>query len=172
MVKTVRLASDLQTDSIVDGDGIRTVIWFQGCPHNCPECHNPESHDFSGGTEYLIDDILKHMESLENQKGITFSGGEPMMQPEALVIIAKKAKELGLDIWSWSGFTFEELLEFSKNKPIYKEVLENIDILVDGRFEIALKSFSVKFRGSSNQRILDVKKSMQKKKAISYAKYQ
>jgi len=172
MQNVVRLASEIQFDSIVDGEGIRTVIWFQGCPHNCFDCHNPQSHDFNGGFEILLEDVLAQTEKLENQSGVTFSGGEPMMQPDTLLLIAKKVKEQGMNVWCWSGFTFEELLKMSEKKHIYLELLAYIDVLVDGKFEYDKKSLNAKFRGSTNQRILDVPESLEKKKAIVIEKYQ
>lgn len=167
----VRLFGPVQKDSIVDGEGLRTVIWFQGCPHHCPGCHNPESHDFKSGKEVPVDEILEKIDNLRNQDGITFSGGEPMSQPEALLVIAKHIKEKGLNTWCYSGFTFEQLLEMAQENEIYFKILENIDVLVDGRFEIKEKSLDLKFKGSANQRILDVKKSLKEQKPILIPKY-
>ena len=160
----VRLAADLQSDSIVDGDGIRTVIWFQGCSHKCEGCHNPETHDFFGGHEYELDDILDQIKELEYQDGITLSGGDPFFQSEAATKIAKYAKELGLNVWAYTGFLFDDIL---KNKKM-KELLENIDVLIDGRFEIDKKSLNCKYRGSTNQRIIDVKKSLEDGSIVLY----
>ena len=171
MVEVVRLASDLQNDSIVDGAGIRTVIWMQGCSHNCLGCHNPESHDFNGGFLKNLDDLLDEISELDGQQGITLSGGEPLMQPEAALAIAKYAKYGGLDVWAWSGFVFEQLIEFSKTKPVYLELLKNIDVLVDGKFELENKSLNCKFRGSTNQRILDVAKSLEQNEVVLHEKY-
>ena len=168
----VRLASpEIQTDSIVDGEGIRSVIWFQGCPHHCKECHNPETWPFRDGYEVKIDDLKQQISELEFQKGVTFSGGDPMAQPEALVELVKCVHDNNMNVWVYTGFDFEELLELMKTKEVYKEILNNIDVLVDGRFMIAKKSFDVKFRGSTNQRILDVPASMKKKKAVEIEKY-
>ena len=171
MKDRVRLASTLQMDSIVDGEGIRTVIWFQGCPHKCPSCHNPESHALDAGFEVNLVDLLSEIGELEYQDGITLSGGEPMLQPHAVCEIASLVKTLGMSVWCWSGFTFEELLGIAKHNPVYIECLKNIDVLVDGKFEIAKKSLSCKFRGSTNQRILDVQKSLKKGSAVLMKKY-
>lgn len=171
MKEVVRLAAPIQKDSIVDGEGLRTVIWFQGCPHNCPGCHNPSSHDLKGGTITKISDIIKFIDDLKHQDGITFSGGEPMHQPEALLQIAKHAKEKKLNTWSFTGYTFEELLIMSEKNPIYLEILNNIDVLVDGTFKIKEKSLNLKFRGSKNQRIIDVKKSLKNNKCVLIQKY-
>ncbi len=167
----VRLAAPLQPDSIVDGEGIRTVIWFQGCSHDCPGCHNPSSHDFNGGFLANVQDIAEEIAKLEFQDGITFSGGDPLFQPEALLALLKATHNNKLNAWVYTGFTYEQLLKMAEEKPIYREVLENIDILVDGRFVLALKSFEVMFRGSSNQRIIDVPKSLAQGKVVLVEKY-
>jgi len=167
----IKLASDIQEDSIVDGEGIRTVIWTQGCSHNCPECHNPETHDFNGGTSVLLEELKQKLDTLEFQDGITFSGGDPMFQAKACAEVAKHAKEIGLNVWCYTGFTFEQLLELAnKNKSIL-EFLENIDVLIDGKFDNTLKSYDLKYRGSKNQRIIDVKLSLEKKTACVIEKY-
>ena len=168
----VRLASpEIQTDSIVDGEGIRSVIWFQGCPHHCLECQNPETWAFEGGYETKIEDLKERIAELEFQAGVTFSGGDPMAQPEALAELAQCVHDNKMNVWVYTGYTFEELLELMRTKESIKDVLENIDVLVDGRFEIKKKSFDVKFRGSTNQRILDVPASLKKKKAIEIEKF-
>ena len=168
----VKLANpNIQLDSIVDGEGIRSVIWFQGCSHNCPGCHNPETHDFNSGFEVSIDEMKKKIDHLEYQTGVTFSGGDPMMQIEALEELAKHVHECGMNVWCYTGYTFEELLELAKKNSHYLEALKNIDVLVDGRFVLVLKSFDVQFRGSSNQRIIDVAKSLEEGKAVSVLKY-
>ena len=156
----IRLASDLQKGSIVDGVGIRAVIWTQGCTHNCPGCHNPETHSFKGGFVVDTDEIKKEIEQLTTEDGVTFSGGDPMMQVDACLDIAKIIKKCGLNIWCYTGYTFEELLKMSEKKPSIMEFLKLIDILVDGKFIIKEKSLNLKFRGSRNQRIIDVKKSL------------
>jgi len=162
----IRLAADLQSDSIVDGLGIRTVIWTQGCSHNCPSCHNPETHDFNGGDLVDIEDVIERIEDLEGQTGVTFSGGDPMFQPKACAILAKKIHELGMNVWAYTGFTYEELLE-NGNKDIL-EFLSEIDVLIDGKFDPNKKSLDLEFRGSSNQRIIDVKKSLENHKIILF----
>ena len=155
----IRLAADLQEDSIVDGNGIRTVIWTQGCSHNCPSCHNPSTHSFDGGELVDVEDVIERIENLSNQDGITFSGGDPMFQAKACSIIAKKIHELGMNVWAYTGFTFEELLD-KGNKEIL-DFLRNIDVLIDGKFELSKKSLDIKFRGSTNQRVIDVPSSLE-----------
>ena len=168
----VRLAAkDIQSDSIVDGEGIRSVIWFQGCSHHCKECQNPETWDFNAGYEVSIESMKEQIKELEYQKGVTFSGGDPMFQPEALTELAKCVHECGMDVWVYTGFTYEELMKLAEKNKAYVDALNEIDVLVDGRFVLELKSFEVKFRGSSNQRILDVKESLKEGKAIEIEKY-
>ena len=168
----VRLAMpDIQEDSIVDGEGIRSVIWFQGCSHHCKECHNPETWDFDGGVEVSIDDVKKQIDELEFQAGVTFSGGDPMSQIEALVELAKYVKEKGMNVWCYTGFLYEDLEKMGEKNPLYKEVFNYIDVLVDGPFVLDLKSFEVAFRGSSNQRLIDIPKTLEKGKVITLEKY-
>ena len=167
----MRLASNLQTDSIVDGEGIRTVIWTQGCSHNCKGCHNPETHDHLKGIEVDTEDIKKQILSVSNQDGITLSGGDPFFQIEASSDIAKFCKQNNLNVWAYTGFTFEKLLEMSETKPELKEFMNNIDVLVDGKFELENKSLNLKFRGSRNQRILDMSESMKLQKPVVIEKY-
>ena len=163
----IRLSSELQRDSVVDGEGIRTVIWTQGCPHHCRGCHNPITHSFTGGFLKDVDELVNEISQLEFQDGITFSGGDPMMQPEECTYIAQKCKEMGYNIWCYTGFLYEELLD----DPKKVKFLNYIDVLVDGKFEIDKKSYSAKFRGSSNQRLINVKASLKKGKAFVFRKY-
>lgn len=164
--KYIRLAADLQTDSIVDGPGLRAVIWTQGCGHHCRGCQNPQTWDFEGGGEIPIDLVLAEIDKLKYHQGLTFSGGDPMYQPEACNIIAKYAKEKGLDIWVYTGFTWEQLQKMSEKKKIYKEFLENTDVLVDGKFVQSKKDLNLLFRGSSNQRLIDVQKTLKNKEIV------
>lgn len=157
----IRLATtDIQRDSIVDGEGIRSVIWTQGCAHKCKACHNPETHSFTEG--YLIDvEIIKSkIKTLEGQDGITLSGGDPMYQPKQCAEIAKFCHEENLNVWCYTGFTYEKLIELSKNNSDILEFLNNIDVLIDGKFMIEQKSYDSKFRGSKNQRVIDVPESL------------
>lgn len=168
---TIELAADLQIDSIVDGEGIRTVIWTQGCPHSCEGCHNPHTHNIKDGITVEVEEVLKEIDLLDGQDGITFSGGDPFIQPLACSVIAKYAKTKGLNIWCYTGYIFEQLLELANKKKDILKFLEEIDVLVDGKFEINQKSYNTVFRGSSNQRIIDVKKSLTKNKVILVEKY-
>ena len=167
----IRLASELQSDSIVDGEGIRTVIWTQGCPHHCKGCHNPGTFSFAGGFEVDTKEIIEQISKLELQDGITFSGGDPFVQPKACAEIAEAAKNMGYTTWSFTGYTFEELLENSKENPDIMEFLKNLDVLIDGRFELEEKSLDIYYRGSRNQRIIDVPKSLKENKVVLIEKY-
>lgn len=160
----VRLAADIQPDSILDGSGIRTVIWFQGCLHNCKGCQNPETHDMNGGIVVDVDELKMKLKNLKYQSGITLSGGDPFFQPEAALEIAKFAKSIGLNVWAYTGFTYEALLS-DKSRL---DLLKYVDVLVDGKFMIDKKSLNCKFRGSTNQRLINVKKSMEAGGVVLY----
>jgi len=169
----IRLSHTITRDSIVDGPGLRAVIWTQGCRHNCEGCHNPSTHDFNGGFLMEIDDILEELKSLHLHRGITLSGGEPFEQPLECAAIAKRAKELGLDVWCYTGYTFEELID-KKGKRYrreWEELLQLVDVLVDGPFIKDKKNLLLKFRGSDNQRILDVRKSLKYKIPVLMEEY-
>ncbi len=159
----IRVAG-LIPESIVDGRGIRYVVFTQGCPHNCKGCHNPDSHSVSGGKLADTDEIFEEFKENPILKGITFSGGEPFLQPEPLVELAKKVHEVKKDITCYSGYTFEELMEM-KN-PAVKELLENVDVLIDGRYIEEEKNLELLFRGSENQRVIDSKASIKLGKAV------
>lgn len=160
----VRLAADIQPDSILDGSGIRTVIWFQGCSHNCKGCQNPETHDMNGGMVVDVDELKMKLKNLKYQSGITLSGGDPFFQPDAALEIAKFAKSVGLNVWAYTGFTYEALLS-DKSRL---DLLKNVDVLVDGKFMMDKKSLNCKFRGSTNQRLIDVKKSLEAGGVVLY----
>ena len=154
--------ADIVDDSIVDGPGFRMTVFAQGCPHHCPGCHNPATHDFDGGKEVDVQRILDLAAQNPLLSGITLSGGEPFCQPEAMTALAKGAKAIGLHVMAYSGWTFEELLQ----KPDVRPLLESIDVLVDGRFILAQRTLSLAFRGSRNQRIVDVPASLQQGHAV------
>ena len=154
----VRMAG-IANDSIVDGPGLRLTVFFQGCRHNCYKFHNPQTHDLSGGREEDTDKILKMLDDNILLSGITISGGEPFLQPKAAEELAKGTKQRGMNVIIYTGFTYEELI---KNE-VCSSVLKYTDILIDGKFEYEKRSLELKFRGSSNQRAIDVKKSMEEK---------
>lgn len=168
---TIRLASVIQKDSIVDGEGIRSVIWTQGCPHKCLNCHNPGTHNPKGGFSMDLADIKSEIASLKDQDGITLSGGEPFEQVEAIYEVASYAKSIGLNVWCYTGYTFEQLLEMGKSNDMYIKALEAINVLIDGKFVYKLKSLNLIYRGSSNQRIIDVKESLVNNRVVLIEKY-
>ena len=157
----VRIAGVIR-ESIVDGPGIRFVVFAQGCPHHCPGCHNPATHDVKGGTLVLIDTIIAEMQKNPLLDGLTLSGGEPFAQPEGFAELARRAQDLGYHVMAYSGYTYESLVA----QKAQRQLLEHTDLLVDGRFEISQKSLLLKFRGSKNQRIIDVRRSRQENHII------
>ena len=168
----VRLARGLQTGSIVDGEGLRAVVWAQGCSHNCTGCHNKQTHDFGGGFEVDVDDINEQISSLKLHSGITLSGGDPLFQPMQFAQIACHAKKVGLSVWCYTGFTFEQLLQLVKtNEHIYR-LLQHIDVLVDGKFILEQRTLNLKYRGSKNQRVIDVQESLKENKIVIRQGYQ
>lgn len=167
----IRLAGKLQSDSIVDGEGLRAVVWTQGCPHKCVGCHNPKSHDMSGGFEITTEELKEELSRLSYLTGITLSGGEPFMQPEACKELSDYVKSIGLNVWCYSGFTFEQLISIGKYKKEVLDLLETIDVLVDGKFELANKTLNMRYRGSTNQRIIDVKMSLQMGEIVEIHEY-
>lgn len=149
--------SGLLDDSIVDGPGIRLTVFGQGCPHHCYGCHNPETWDFCGGCLIEEEKIVKVAKSNPLIRGITFSGGEPFYQAAGFTKLARLFKKEGYEVASYTGYTFEQLIQGTDEQL---DLLDSIDVLIDGLFVLELKSLSLAYRGSSNQRILDAKKSM------------
>ena len=147
----------IQTDSIVDGPGIRTTFFCQGCPHHCAGCHNPETWPFEGGTPMETETMLEVVTSNPLCRGVTFSGGEPFAQAAGFAKLARLLKAAGKEVASYSGYTFEQLL---CGTPAQKALLAQLDVLIDGPFIRAEKSLETPFRGSKNQRVLDVPKSL------------
>lgn len=160
---TVRIAGVVR-ESIVDGPGLRFVVFTQGCPHHCPGCHNPQSHDFNGGYDCELGKILDAIDKNPLLSGVTLSGGEPFCQAQALLPLAQAVKSRGLGVMAYSGWTFEELLQLKD--PAVRQLLEYCDILVDGRYEESLRDLTLRFRGSSNQRLLDVPASLCEGQAV------
>ncbi|MGE5371805.1 MAG: anaerobic ribonucleoside-triphosphate reductase activating protein [Solirubrobacterales bacterium] len=147
-------------ESIVDGPGIRAVVFAQGCSKKCRGCHNPQTWDFSGGYEMDTESIIREIGATRLLRGVTFSGGEPFLQPHAFLEIARAVKLMGLDILVFTGNTFEELLVQAEKEPAIQELLGLTDILIDGPFVEEEKDLSLAFRGSRNQRILDLRASL------------
>ena len=161
----IRVAG-IVNDSIVDGPGFRLAVFTQGCPHHCPGCHNPATHDFEGGKIDSTERITEMMKQNLLLDGLTLTGGEPFCQAEACAVLAENAKALGLNVWSYSGWTVEQLLEKSKTEPDVAHLLNSIDVLVDGPFILSQRTLELRFRGSKNQRLIDVKPSLQSGLAI------
>lgn len=154
---TIQIAGVVR-ESIVDGPGIRFVVFCQGCPHLCPGCHNPVTHDFDGGYPCEVSKIVDAIDQNPLLDGVTFSGGEPACQPEGFLVLAKAVKERNLNIIMYSGFTLEELEKMAETDEKLSELLSLIDYLIDGRYEEALRDLTLSFRGSRNQRIIDMKR--------------
>lgn len=153
MNNTTLRVLDIVPGTSVDGPGLRTSIYFAGCCHQCEGCHNPQSWDFAGGHAMTVNEIIDVVE--ENGFNVTFSGGDPIYQAEALLPLAKELKKRGYNIWCYTGFLFEELLQ----RPHYPELLDYIDVVVDGPFQLPLRDISLRFKGSSNQRLINVSQS-------------
>lgn len=161
-------------EDTVNAPGISMTLFLQGCTHpegtpnmdcngHCEQCHNPQSWALDKGDVFTQEQILKELQSSELHKTLVLSGGEPICQIEALIPLCQKVKELGYNIWLYSGYTFEQL---QLQVPRWKELAQYLDVLVDGPFIPSLKSYRLKFRGSKNQRILDVQKSVNKNRPI------
>lgn len=155
----IRIAG-LVDDSIVDGPGFRLAIFTQGCPHDCPGCHNPDTHSFDGGKMDTTEHIISMMEDNVLLDGITLTGGDPFCQPLPCSVIAEAAKKDGLNVWAYSGWTFEQLLGKAQEDADVKRMLASVDVLVDGPFILAKRTLELRFRGSSNQRLIDVPASL------------
>lgn len=145
----------------VDGPGLRTSIYFAGCCHHCEGCHNPQSWDINNGKPTTIDDLLKVIRY--NEFPVTFSGGDPFYQIEAVTELARQIKQqLGYNIWCYTGYLWEEILQHEEFMPL----LQYVDVIVDGRFVLSQRNISLLFRGSNNQRIIDVQQSLQTKTIV------
>lgn len=152
MATTLRVL-DIVEGTSVDGVGLRTSIYFAGCPHHCPECHNPQSWNPENGRDMTISEIMDII--IENDYNVTFSGGDPLMQIGELTLLANEIINAGYKIWCYTGYTYETICQSSK----LSQILPYLDVLVDGQFVAALRDVDLLFRGSSNQRLIDVKKS-------------
>ncbi len=144
---------DIIDGTSVDGPGLRTSIYFAGCAHQCPGCHNTSTWDFNAGRDMSIDQLMAHI--IENDMNVTFSGGDPLYQIENITKLARKIQLAGKTIWCYTGFKYEELITGCR----YEELFDYIDVLVDGPFVESLRDTDLLFRGSSNQRLIDINKS-------------
>lgn len=158
-METIRIAGVIK-ESIVDGPGIRFVVFTQGCPHRCPGCHNQQTHDAAGGTQMALERILQAIDQNPLLDGLTLSGGEPFEQAGQAAKLARAAKQRGLHVICYTGYTFEYLRAHADDRNDWNELLAACDILVDGRFEQKLKDLTLRFRGSRNQRVIDLVQSL------------
>lgn len=154
----------INRNSIVDGKGIRMTVFMQGCSHNCKGCQNPDTHDFNGGYEADTDEIIDNLKKCKYHQGITLSGGDPFFQPIAATQLANGAHEIGKNVWCYTGYKIEEILEHGT--PDQLKLLESVDVLVDGKFIESCKTLNKTFAGSTNQRIIDVKQTLAEGKPV------
>lgn len=169
MEESIRIAGVVR-ESIVDGPGLRFVVFCQGCPHNCKGCHNPITHDFEGGYDCNIDKILKAIDENPLLDGVTFSGGEPVCQSSNFLSLAKELVKRELNILMFTGYTFDQVIKMAENDKDLKELLSLLDIMIDGPYIESERDLTLQFRGSKNQRILDMKKSLATGIPIDYEK--
>ncbi len=155
----IRIAGVVK-ESIVDGPGLRYVVFAQGCKHNCKGCHNPHTHSFEGGSIIRVDDIISQMKANPLLDGITLSGGEPFEQAECFAKLAKKAKANGYDVMTYTGYAYEAILKYKHERAGWDELFENSDVIVDGKYEENKRNLMLSYRGSENQRIIDVEQSI------------
>ena len=155
-------------DSISNGEGWRAVLFVSGCPHRCIGCHNPQTWDSSEGMPYEENDIFEQIMNNPFLDGLTLSGGEPFLYYKQLTSLVMRVKQKGLNIWAYTGFTFEELLSKSYSNSSLDCFIKHIDVIVDGKFEIDKRDSKLLFRGSSNQRIIDVQASIAKHETVLY----
>lgn len=153
--KTIRVCG-IEPESIVDGPGFRYVVFVQGCPHHCHGCHNPESWAFDAGEDMTAEELFEQIKKDPLLRGVTFSGGEPFEQVEALLELARLVKGAGLTLMSYSGYTLDELE--ARHDPKTDELLGMLDILVDGRYDESLRNLTLVYCGSENQRVIDMNK--------------
>ena len=157
----IRIAG-VVNDSIVDGPGLRFAVFTQGCSHHCPGCQNPETHDPQGGHDEDTDALIARMKKNPLLSGLTLTGGDPLEQSASCLILAKAAHQLGLNVWAYTGYTWEQLLE--RKDPEQLALLREIDVLVDGPFIQAQRSLDLTYCGSKNQRLIDVPASLRTEK--------
>lgn len=153
MTHTLRVI-DIVAGTSVDGPGLRTSIYFAGCQHHCPGCHNPQSWDANAGREMSMDDIIAVVE--DNGFNVTFSGGDPLFQLEGITELAKRLRALGYTIWCYTGYTFEQII----SRPECQPLLKHLEVIVDGPFIESRRNISLPFRGSDNQRLIAVAPSL------------
>jgi anaerobic ribonucleoside-triphosphate reductase activating protein len=161
--------SGITKESVVDGLGFRYVLYAQGCPHHCKGCHNPSTHSFEGGELMDVESIVNDIKKYPMLDGITCSGGECFEQAEQFACLAKEVRAMGLNIWVYTGYTLEEILQNNNSKEGWLDFIKYINVLVDGRYQENYKDISLCFRGSTNQRIIDLQKTLYTGKLNLYA---
>ena len=164
----LRLAGIVK-ESVVDGPGIRLVVFVQGCPHHCQGCHNPASHDPAGGYNSSTKELLGELDKNKLVSGLTLSGGEPFGQLDAMIELAVGAKKRKLSVMVYTGYVFEELLTMGTEDDRVTQLLKLMDILVDGPFILEQRDIGLAFRGSGNQRLIDVPASLQTGGVVAWA---
>ncbi|MHB1420457.1 MAG: anaerobic ribonucleoside-triphosphate reductase activating protein [Bacillota bacterium] len=155
MTHQLRLAGVVK-ESVVDGPGMRAVLFAQGCRHQCPGCHNPDTHSFDGGRLWAEEEILEYIGHNPLVQGVTFTGGDPFEQAEGFASLAALLQNRKMSVMTYTGYTLEYLLAHWEERTGWKELLERTDILVEGRFELDRKDLSLAYRGSTNQRVIDL----------------
>lgn len=165
-MQTVRIAGS-KAHSAVNGPGVRYVLFMQGCHHHCSGCQNPETHALDGGIECRIQDVISEIVGTRYLDGVTLSGGDPFVQPEAGMQIARAVKEAGLNLWVYTGWTYEQLQDGCAGEA-GKKMLSYVDVLVDGPFVEGLRSEEVRWRGSTNQTLVDVQASLKQGCKVAY----
>lgn len=165
--KLIRLAG-IAENSLVNGKGLRKVFFSQGCSHHCEGCFNQHTWEFSGGRMFDMDELVQKVKDEPFLDGVTFSGGDPFQQADKFAYLAKKLHEANINIWAYTGYTFEELMKLAQTNPHIKQMINNVDVIVDGRFMKDKMSENLKYCGSSNQRVIDVKSSLNENKIILF----
>lgn len=165
--KLIRLAG-IAENSLVNGKGLRKVFFSQGCSHHCEGCFNQHTWEFAGGRMFDMDELVQKVKDEPFLDGVTFSGGDPFQQADKFAYLAKKLHEANINIWAYTGYTFEELMKLAQTNPHIKQMINNVDVIVDGRFMKDKMSENLKYCGSSNQRVIDVKLSLNENKIILF----
>jgi anaerobic ribonucleoside-triphosphate reductase activating protein len=163
----VRIAG-VTNESVTDGPGLRMTLFFQGCPHACPGCHNPQTWNFSGGQEFDLDELVSTLEITPILSGVTFSGGEPFVQAEAAARIAGYVQSWKINLWVYTGYLWEKLL-LEIDKPGYRDLMNLVDVIVDGPYREELRNLALPYRGSQNQRIILVRQSLEQNRVVEWS---
>ncbi|MDR0985798.1 MAG: anaerobic ribonucleoside-triphosphate reductase activating protein [Mycoplasmataceae bacterium] len=162
-MRQIRL-SGIAPQSLVNGQGLRKVYFSQGCTHHCKGCFNPETWSFKDGQLFDINKLVDTLKDESYLDGVTFSGGDPLQQAEPFSYLAEKVKQLGMNIWCYTGYTWNQVVELMSKDKYVNKLIRHLDIIVDGIFVESLKDDKLKYRGSSNQRIIDVQQTLKDKK--------